>query len=80
MCVSAAACPHYCMDPNATWVNGRGCFLVVHYWEDFQSVNGFRCYDNIARRLLAIGAYDSTAANAKCQRVGCMLVPALFLV
>jgi len=25
-----------------------GCPLVVHNWADFQSVHGFRCYDNIA--------------------------------
>jgi len=36
--------------------NGRGCPLVVNYWEDLQSLRGFRCYDNIA-------------PNAKCQRV-----------
>ena len=28
----------------------------MQYWADFQSVHGFRCYDN-------------TAPNAKCQRV-----------
>ena len=27
-----------------------GCPIVVQYWEDLQSVNGFRCYDNIARK------------------------------
>ena len=36
--------------------NGKGCPLVVHYWADLQSVDGFRCYDNIA-------------LNAKCHRV-----------
>jgi len=30
--------------------------LVVHYWADLQSVNRFRCFDNIV-------------PNAKCQRV-----------
>ena len=43
-------------DPDVTQGNGRGCPLVVHYWADLQSVQGFRCYDSIA-------------ANAKCQRV-----------
>ena len=47
MCLSAAACPHYCTNPVVTWGNGRGCPLVVHYWADLQSVHGFRCYDNI---------------------------------
>ena len=43
--------------------------LVGHYWADLQSVHGFRCYDNIAPPVLAIGAHDSIAANAKCQLV-----------
>jgi len=51
-----AQCRHYCMDPDVTWGNGRGCLLVVHYSVDLQSVHRFRCYDNIA-------------PNAKCQRV-----------
>ena len=63
-CLSIAACPHYCMDADVTWGNGRGCPLVVHYWLNLQSVHGFRCNDNIA-------------PNAKCQRV---LVLALCLV
>jgi len=49
VCMSIAACPHYCTDPDVTWGNGRGCTLVVHYWADLQSLHGFRCYDNIAR-------------------------------
>ena len=48
VCLCAAACPHYCTDPNVTWGNGRGCPLVVQYWADFQLVHGFRCCDNIA--------------------------------
>ena len=55
-CLSLAAFPHYCMHPDVTWGNGRGCPLVVHYWADLQLVHGFSCYDNIA-------------PNAKCQRV-----------
>ena len=47
VCLSAAACPHYCTDPDATWGSGRGCPLVVHYWADLQSVHGMRCYGNI---------------------------------
>ena len=47
VCLSAAACPHYCTDPDVTWGNGRGCPLVLHYWADLQSVHGMRCYGNI---------------------------------
>ena len=57
VCLSLAAFPHHCIDPDVTWGNGRrGCPLVVHYWADLQSLHRFRCYDNIA-------------PNAKCQRV-----------
>jgi len=42
------------MDTDVSWGNGRECPLVVY--SDLQSVDGFRCYDNIA-------------PNAKCQRV-----------
>jgi len=31
--------------------NGMGCPLVVHYWEDSQSVHGLRCYGNITRNI-----------------------------
>ena len=44
VCLSAAACLHYCMDPDVTWRSGRGCPLVVHYWADLQSAHGLRCY------------------------------------
>ena len=64
VCLSLAAFPHYCMDPDVTRGNGRGCPLVVHFWADLQSVLGFCSYDNIA-------------PNAKCQPV---LVLALCLV
>jgi len=47
VCLTAAACPHYCMDPDVTLGSSRGCSLVVHYWEDLQSVHGLRCYGNI---------------------------------
>jgi len=29
VCLSAAACPHYCTDPDVTWGSGRGCPLVA---------------------------------------------------
>ena len=33
-----------------------GCPVVVHYWTDFQSVYGFRCYDNSAERKMLASA------------------------
>jgi len=41
VCLSLAAFPHCCKDPDITWGNGRACPLVVHYWVDLQSVHGF---------------------------------------
>jgi len=49
VCLSAAAFPHYCTDPDVTWRSGRGCILLVHYWADLQSVHELRCYGNITR-------------------------------
>ena len=46
VCLSAAACLHYCTDPDVTWGSGRGCPIVVHYWADLQSVHRLRCYGN----------------------------------
>jgi len=40
VCLSAAACLHYCTDPDVTCGNGRGCPLVLHYWADLQSGHG----------------------------------------
>ena len=34
VCLSAAACPHYCTDPDVTWRNGRGapsCALLGRF-------------------------------------------------
>ena len=42
VCLSAAACRHYCTDPDVTWGSGRGCPLFVHYWSNLQSVHGMR--------------------------------------
>jgi len=52
VCLSAAVHPHFCTDPDETWVRGRGCPLVVHYWVDLQSVNWLHCYGNITRTLV----------------------------
>jgi len=46
VCLLAAACLHYCTDPDVTWRSGRWCPLVVHYWADLHSVHGLRCYGN----------------------------------
>jgi len=46
VCLSAAACLHYCTDPDVTWGSDSGCPLVVYYWADLQSVHGLRCYGN----------------------------------
>ena len=46
VCLTGAACLHYCTDLDVTWGSGRGCPLVVHYWADLQSVHGLRCYGN----------------------------------
>jgi len=74
VCLSAAACPHYCTDPDVNWGNGRRCSIVVHCLADLRSMHRLRCYDidNVAPRVLAIGVHGSTAANAKCQRVRSM--------
>jgi len=49
VCLSAAARPHYCTDPDVTWRSGRGCPLVVHYWADLHSGHGLRWCGNIMR-------------------------------
>jgi len=61
VCLSLAAFPHYCTDPDITWKNGRGCPLLVDDWADLQSVHGFRCYSSIV-------------PNAKCQRMRVLAV------
>jgi len=46
VCLSAAACLHYCTDSGLTWRSGSGCPLVVHYLSDLKSVHRLRCYGN----------------------------------
>ena len=62
VCLSAATCLHYCTDPDVTWGSGRGCFLVVPYWTDLQSVHGLRCYRNTRN------AWHSPAVNRQAHR------------
>ena len=48
VCLSAAACPHYCTDPDVTWGvvgDAPSCALLG----DLQSVRGLRCHGNIKR-------------------------------
>jgi len=66
VCLSLAASPHYCMDPDVTWRNGRGCPVVVHCWVDLQSVHGFHCCDNThVCKLMAL--YTANAYSAECE-------------
>ena len=53
--VVTAVCVSVCVD--VTRGNGRGYPLVVHYWADLQSVQGFRCYDNIAPEMRDVSEY-----------------------
>ena len=69
VCLSLAAFPHCCTDPDVTCGNGRGCRQVVHHWADLQLVHGFRCYDSIRIcKLIALYILQMRIApNAKCQ-------------
>jgi len=58
LCVYASVCVCGRMttlltDPDVIWSSGS----CVHYWTDLRSVHGFRCYDNIGPRVLAVGAH-----------------------
>jgi len=48
VCLSLAALPHHCTDPDVSWWNDMGCPLIVPYSADLQSAHGFCCYDKIA--------------------------------
>jgi len=52
VCLSAAACLHYCTDPDVNWGSGRECPLVVRYWADLRLVHGLVCYGNIMQTLV----------------------------
>ena len=67
VCMSAAACTHYCTDPDVTWRRGRGCPLVVHCWADLQSGHGLRCYGNITRTLVT-SLRPSRDMTTQCER------------
>jgi len=63
ICVSVCVCLSV-SHRISTLLHGRGCNLgewwgcpvVVHYWTDFQSVHGFRCYDSSAECQMSASA------------------------
>ena len=68
VCLSTAACLHYCTDADVTWRISRGCHLVVHYWTDLQSVQvALLCQHNAnprykcEREMLASALYSLCA-------------------
>jgi len=75
LCLPAAVCPHYCMDPDVTWASGRGCPLVVHYWADFQSVHGLRCYGN-TMEMQSPAVIRQTHSTPHACRTRTLLMPA----
>ena len=58
VCLSVAACPHHCTDPDVTWGNGRGCPLVVHYRRICN-----RCIDFVAITTQHEREMSATACN-----------------
>ena len=64
VCLSLAAFPHYCADPDVTRGNGRGCALVVQHWTALQSLHRFRCYDSIhVCKLIALYTANTYSAE-----------------
>ena len=69
VCVSVRGhMPTLLHGPGCNLGKGRGAPSCASLG-NLQSVHRFRCHDNIAPRILAIGADDSREANAQCQRV-----------
>ena len=54
-CLSVAAFPHYCSDPDENWGMVR-VPLVVHYWADLQSVQGFVAMITQSEREILVSA------------------------
>ena len=73
--VSAAACPHYCTDPDATYGSDRECPPSCALWADLQSVRGLRCYGNITQTrnvseyMLALAPSIVSLISAQTARV-----------
>jgi len=70
VCLSLAAFPHYCMDPDVTWVGGALWPCTIGWI--CNRCTGFVAMTTYTHKLIAL-----YTANAKCQRV---LVLALCLV
>jgi len=74
VCLSLAAFPHCCTDPDVTCGNGRGCRLVVHHWADLQLVglHGFRCYDSVRIcKLIALYTANAYSAEREMSAIAC---------
>ena len=70
VCLSLAAFPHYCTEPDVTSGNGRECRLVVHYLSDLQSVHEYVAMTT--HTYVSLQPYTlqmHIAPNAKCQLV-----------
>ena len=72
VCLSLAAFPHYCTDPDVAWGNGRRFPLVLQRWPHLQSVHGFRCYDNIhVCKLIALYTANAYSAEREMSASAC---------
>ena len=66
VCLFLTAFPHYCMDLDVAWGNGKGCPVVV------QSVHGFHCYDNIhVCKLTALSTANAYSAEHELSMSAC---------
>jgi len=65
VCLSAAARTYYCTDADVTWVSGRDCPLLVHYWAHLQSVHRFRCCPQNPNFGARIGIFKPNLRNQK---------------
>jgi len=72
VCLSLAAFPHCCTDPDVTGGNSRGCPLVVQYWANVQSVHRFHCYDNThVCKLIALYTASTYSAEREMSASAC---------
>jgi len=71
ICLSLAAFPHYCTDPDVTRGNGRGCPLVLHHCADLQPVHEFRCCYNTHACKLALYTANAYSAEREMSASAC---------
>jgi len=72
VCLSLAAFPHYCTDPDVIWGMVGVPSTVVHFLADLQSLHGFRCYDNIdACKLIALYTANAYSADREMPASAC---------